>query len=89
MKHILVAWKQPDQKHFDAVQRWTAALHDVRKLATPSASNAEIADGVFLFDASSGLPNLGRSLAIADREKISYRVLFIDSATEWKHEPPK
>jgi hypothetical protein len=54
-----------------------------------SSGSEEIAEGVFLIRASSGLPTLGASIFRAGQEAIPYRVFFVESADEWRYPPGK
>ena len=86
MHSILVALTQPDTKDFSAVQRWNSAIDAIKQKIPPSAEVEVLAEGVLLIRASSGLAALGISVAFAERDHFPYRVLFIESATEWKRE---
>ncbi len=86
MHSILVALKAPDPNSRLAVNDWHAAIDAIRNGLPQTTEVDEIAEGVFLIRGSSGLPVLGRAVAVASQSKFSYKVLFIESATEWKRE---
>jgi hypothetical protein len=89
MHSILVALKAPDAKNALLVNEWNAAIDSIRNAVPKTTKVEELAEGIFLIRDSSGLPILGGAIAFAARRRIAYRVIFIESGTEWRHDAPK
>ena len=90
MQTILLILKQPDVKDRFAVDEWNEAIHTIRTampLAPHSAAIEEPTEGVFLLRASLGLRAFATALLRAEQKRIPYRILFVESATEWSHTP--
>jgi hypothetical protein len=91
MKYILVIWKTPNPKDRNllTVNQWNAARDGVLHTLQPTSGSEELAEGVFLIRANSGLPTLGASISLAGQAAIPYRVLFVESGEEWSCAPTK
>lgn len=87
MQSILIILQKPalDQAHRE--RQWRDATGTIATALQTTQSDQEIAEGVFLIESSSGLKVLGFAIAAAERAGLSYRVLFIEQATEWSHDP--
>ena len=90
MKTIVVILKAPNADSTNERNEWNAMLHRIRQdLATtkPISDAEEPNEGSFVIRGSGGLRVLGAILFHASQAKISYRVFFIETGTEWSHEP--
>ena len=87
MNSILLVLQKPATDGLDERNRWNVTIDSVRKKLLPSAEVEELGEGILLLRASSGLPVLGIALAVAERERLAYRVLFLDAVTEWARVP--
>jgi hypothetical protein len=88
MQSILLVLQPPTATDRSRNSEWT---HVCELLATKSRQTGGadvLAAGVLLLRSSDALPILGEGIHLAGEYHLSYRVLFVESATEWSPTPP-
>jgi hypothetical protein len=78
MKIIVSIPKHEDEK------RWLAAVKEINTQTKDCEGSEILGIGVWLIVSENALSILGAVISVAEGEKFPYRVLFVDSDTEWK-----
>ncbi len=86
MKSILLVVTPPDQKDPQAYMKWNAINQTLSKTVEKTKGAELIAEGCVLIPSQDGLAVLGAAINVAEDRGLSYRVFFIDEATEWKRD---
>ena len=88
MQSILLALQPPVPANANRAAEWNHVCEQLATKAQQTGGADVLADGVLLLCASDSLPTLGAAIQMAEQFRFGYRVLFVESATEWKRTPP-
>ena len=84
MKHIFVVVSPPSTKSPLAHQKWSKVNYALKSTLEQNEDAQMLCEGCVMINASSGMPLLAAAISVAEEQQLSYRVLFVENATEWK-----
>ena len=68
------------------MQTWSAVNAALRESIANGEEAEILGEGIVLIPSENGLPSIGAAISAAESHGWSYRVLFIENATEWKRD---
>jgi hypothetical protein len=81
---IIISVPKP-AKHSKAERELRSIASEINNLLKSGVAASMISEGSWQIDGESGLPVLASLMHALEAENVSYRILFVESGTEWKH----
>lgn len=86
MHSILFSLTRPDGGRAE-LEGWNSAIQEIEHVAKASKEIEPLGKGVWLLLGSGGLRLLAEGIRHATHQKVVFRVLLIQEASDWSPEP--